>query len=434
LRTIGFDRTARRPGSGADGNELASPDHHLCATVDAPIRRCDNHDGEEQPVVIAGTTAHRGGFHPVSGARTLVTLGKHGAGRPHGHDAVSRQALAQRLAALLGWSFGGAFDAADRYVHPLYFVPEDALVRSEADLLGIVAPDQLYGGVVPLAFVATKVITHPVVRPDATAPRGWSHAFARHVEGSVLRGFAAFTGDDARRAMEALLAAGPIRIKCGSGIGGRGQYLANTTDEANSALAAIDAHELAESGIVVEEHLAAVTTYSVGQVEVGGLVASYCGTQQSTRNHRGHEVYGGSTLDVVRGGFESLCDYDLHADAREAVDLASRYDQAARVCYDGLFASRRNYDVAIGADATGARRAGVLEQSWRIGGASGAEILALEAFQRDPARGQIRCATVEAYDGQCAVPADAFVYFRGDDAGAGPVIKYAVELHDADAG
>jgi hypothetical protein len=384
--------------------------------------------------VTACAAAHRGGHQPVPGARTLVTVGKPGDGRAQGHDAVSRQALAQRLAAALGWSFAGAFDAGGRYVHPLYFVPEDALVQPDADRLGIVGPDQLYGGVVPVAFVATKVITHPLVQPNAAAPRGWSHAFARQSEGSVLRGFAAFAGDDARRATEMLLAQGPIRIKRGTGIGGRGQYVASTADEADRALAAIDARELAESGLVVEEHLSDVTTYSVGHVEVGGLVAAYCGTQQATRNRHGHEVYGGSTLDVVRGSFESLLDQDLHADARDAADLARRYDQAARACYRGLFASRRNYDVAIGADATGARRAGVLEQSWRIGGASGAEILALEALYRDPARRRIRCATVEVYDDQGAVPADAFVYFRGVDAGAGPVVKYAVECHDANAG
>ena len=371
---------------------------------------------------------------PGPGARTLVTVGKPGDGRPPGHDAVSRQALAQRLAAALGWSFAGAFDAAGRYAHPLYFVPEDALVQPDADRLGIVTSDQLYGGVVPVAFVATKVITHPLVHPNAAAPLGWSHAFAGHAEGSVLRGFAAFAGDDARRAAEALLAQGPIRIKRGTGIGGRGQYLASTADEVDRALASIDARELAESGIVVEEHLAAVTTYSVGHVEVGGMVACYCGTQQATRNRRGQEVYGGSTLEVVRGGFESLLDQDLHADAREAVGLARRYDQAAQACYPGLFASRRNYDVASGTDAAGARRAGVLEQSWRIGGASGAEILALEALHRDRARRRIRCATVEVYEDQSAVPADAFVYFRGVDAGAGPVVKYAVELHDANAG
>jgi hypothetical protein len=41
---------------------------------------------------------------------------------------------------------------------------------------------------------------------------------------------------------------------------------------------------------------------------------------------------------------------------------------------------------------------------------------------------------VEVYDDHGTAPADAFVHFRGDGAGAGPVLKYAIELHDADAG
>ena len=45
-----------------------------------------------------------------------------------------------------------------------------------------------------------------------------------------------------------------------------------------------------------------------------------------------------------------------------------------------FFASRRNYDVVAGLDARGQRRCGVLEQSWRVGGASPAELVALAAF------------------------------------------------------
>ena len=42
--------------------------------------------------------------------------------------------------------------------------------------------------------------------------------------------------------------------------------------------------------------------------------------------------------------------------------------------FPGLFASRCNYDVVTGADGVGKHHSGVLEQSWRAGGASGAEI------------------------------------------------------------
>ena len=55
-----------------------------------------------------------------------------------------------------------------------------------------------------------------------------------------------------------------------------------------------------------------------------------------------------------------------------------------------FFASRRNYDIARGIDAQGQWRCRVLEQSWRIGGASGPEVAALQAFRADPALRVIR--------------------------------------------
>ena len=90
----------------------------------------------------------------------------------------------------------------------------------------------------------------------------------------------------------------------------------------------------------------------------------------------------------------------------------------------GFFASRRNYDVAQGVDAAGRRRSGVLEQSWRLGGASGAEIAALEAFgrpvagrrARNDARGLRACPSRRRMP-QCI--------FRGTDPHVGPLTKYA---------
>jgi hypothetical protein len=110
-----------------------------------------------------------------------------------------------------------------------------------------------------------------------------------------------------------------------------------------------------------------VTTYSVGQVRVDDLVATYCGTQSLTRNNHGDSVYGGSTLLVARGDFDALLTLDLAPFARRAIAQARVYDEAALRCFPGLFASRRNYDVANGIDAHGRQCSGVLEQSWRVG-------------------------------------------------------------------
>jgi hypothetical protein len=66
----------------------------------------------------------------------------------------------------------------------------------------------------------------------------------------------------------------------------------------------------------------------------------------------------------------------------------------------------------------------VLEQSWRIGGASGAEIGALRAFRDDPAVRIVRASTTEVYGATAAGPADACVYYHGIDPQAGEITKY----------
>jgi hypothetical protein len=365
--------------------------------------------------------------------RTLVTHDSRHTDAPPGHDRQSRVNVARRLAEVLGWTFGGEYDAGLAYADPLYFVPHDALLTKQAEALGIHGAQDLFGGVVPYAFIATKAITHPLVARDAAAPEGWSHAFADWAGDIVLRGYTTFARDDARRAAAALLREGPVRLKCISGLGGAGQHVASSAHEVDAALATIDPREFVNAGVTVEEHLADGVTFSVGCVECGGETMAYCGTQRTTRNPHDHDVYGGSTLEVVRGGFAALLASDLPPDRRASVELARLYDAAAFTAYPAAFASRRNYDVLFGRDGAGRTRAGVLEQSWRIGGASAAEVIALATFKHDAGRGRVRCATVEIYDDACPVPAGAFVSYRGVDARLGPLTKYAVELDDDDA-
>ncbi|HEV3410410.1 MAG TPA: DUF3182 family protein, partial [Chthoniobacterales bacterium] len=210
------------------------------------------------------------------------------------------------------------------------------------------------------------------------------------------------------------------------GIGGKGQEVISSTDELDRALHALDPAELSLYGISIEENLRDVTTYSIGQVRVNELVATYCGTQRITADHCGTSVYGGSDLLVVRGDFETLLGLDLTPELRVAVQQARKYDTAASEEFPGFFASRRNYDVVAGADSRGRRRTGVLEQSWRVGGASPAEVAALEAFRADAALRAVRASCPEIYNVNHEPPACACVYFRGEDSEVGPMIKYSI--------
>jgi hypothetical protein len=348
-----------------------------------------------------------------------------------GHERATHAAVARELAALLRYRFGGDVDPVAQPRSPCYLVPSETLSREHAAALRVQGGADLFGGVVPHAFVGTKSITHPLV-PDARhAPAGWSAAFAERVHGDVLAGYAAFHPDDVRVAVRRLLPRGPVRLKLATGIGGVGQWLLADEAQADTVIGDLDAPTLATHGCVIEEHLESVTTVSFGRVDVAGLVATYCGQQRLTRGRHGNEVYGGSDLLVVRGGVEALLRLPLAPGLHTAIEQACRYDAAADACFPGFFASRRNYDVAQGIDSEGAPRSGVLEQSWRIGGASGAEVAALTAFAADPALQVVRARTVEIH-GEAEVPKDARVLYRGTDRRVGHLIKYVLTQPYAD--
>ena len=106
--------------------------------------------------------------------------------------------------------------------------------------------------------------------------------------------------------------------------------------------------------------------------------------------------------------------------------LAVRQAVALDACLihcPGVLASRRNYDVAQGYDSRGVFRSGVVDQSWRIGGCSGVEIAALEAFARDPDVRHVCGSAVTQY-GDGPVPPGATVLFDGIDDELGPMQVY----------
>ena len=155
--------------------------------------------------------------------------------------------------------------------------------------------------------------------------------------------------------------------------------------------------------------------------------------KQHAEDNAGNEVYGGSDLVVVDGDFEALLALDLTETTRLAVSQAQVYDEAASACYRNFFASRRNYDIAQGIDGRGQPRSGVLEQSWRIGGASSAEIAALELFRQGTGARVVRASSLEIYGRERPAPAGATILYQGQDDEVGFVTKCVVVEQYGDA-
>jgi hypothetical protein len=341
------------------------------------------------------------------------------------HEAATLQHIANKLARIKGYACAGNYDSSLRYSGKLYFVPTATVTDCEtARRIGILDEDDLFGGVVPRPYMATKAITHPLVDGRAVAPEGWSYSFAQTVKPVTLFGFSAFTLNDGLRAGAIVLERGPARVKPANGVGGQGQVVVFNNDDLKRALGAIGDSEISRFGVVIEQNLDAVTTFSIGQVRMSEIVVTYCGTQSLTKDNRGSNIYGGSELTAVRGDFSELETLDLTLDVRLAIEQARVYDAGAREL-PGFIASRRNYDVAQGTGADGRRYSGVLEQSWRIGGASPAELIAAEALHSDSALQVVRARCVEVY-GEHEPPPNAAVHFHGIDDRVGPITKYTM--------
>lgn len=341
------------------------------------------------------------------------------------HERVTLHAVARRIAELKRCAFGGLFHDDGRYPGDVFFVPDESLLLKEAKRLSIRCPTDLFGGVVPYSFVGTKAITHPLIDENADRPAGWCARFASRVSEIVLPGYTAFSTRDARTAAARLLRIGPVQIKKAFSAGGGGQSRANHLAELDAFLERVPEGQLATHGLVLEACLHGVVTRSVGQIALCGRLVSYHGMQRTAPNNEAKPVYGGSHLICVQGDWETLDRLPMSCESRVAVLQAKQYD-AATAEYPGFMASRRNYDVAGGTDGTGLRRSGVLEASWRSGGASTAELEALALFMRDPGIQVIEACAVKHFGAGHEPPHRAIVHFWGDDPRDGPILRYTV--------
>lgn len=358
---------------------------------------------------------HRVGEMPASPPPLEIATTHCGDSQRQPHELAALQFAAGRLARLFG---AREVDAGTPAGPGRYWLPVSTLTRRDAAALGIGDGTQLWGGIVPAPFMATKLVSHSRRGRHALAPPGWVDIFG--LDDCTLPGWSAFGRRDIAAAGIDLLAGGPIRTKCPYERGGHGQCVIDSEDRFFDWLEAMP-HEILDAGVVLERDLVDSLTYSVGFSALpGGHRIAYVGTQRNTATPTGKLVYGGSRLHLVRGdlaNLEAMLD-DRHAAA--AVHAALRYDAVIRSTY-AVVASRCNYDVIAGVDGGGRHHLGVLEQSWRFGGASMAELLAIECFAARPGLVRVSAETVETYTGE-SLPADAVPYWHG---GGGTPRKYA---------
>ena len=335
------------------------------------------------------------------------------------HNVASVEAIAERLAKLTGIRLGSTVQHFDDAVRT-FFVPTFSLIRHSHPELDA---DQFWGGCVDQEFMTTKLATHPAWTEEDALPTGWMPQFAKDLEGAALSGYSVFSHDHAAQAGAFLLDKRKIRLKDPYASGGKKQSVFQNNHELDLFLQTLSESDIAR-GMVIEEDIENSSTYSVGQVSLAGLTMSYLGRQYTASDLNGETVYAGSRLYVARGGWDALRIRLRMPVAHRIIDGAQRYDTAAEQHF-GLVASRKNYDVLVGPVTEDGFCCGVLEQSWRVGGASPAEILALEAMTADSSVSALKVVARETYGAEPRFAADDFVVYAGEDDIGQPLHKYA---------
>jgi hypothetical protein len=305
----------------------------------------------------------------------------------------------------------------------VFFVPDDTLICDEAIQLGIRSENDIFGAVVPYPFVMTKAITHGLVDRDAERPHGWSTAFPERVRDAVLPGFTAFNRSDGVLAARKLLTLGPLRLKPPLSCGGGGQILATQERQVEEFLDQCPREELAAYGLVLETNLHQVETLSVGRISIDEMVMTYFGVQRTTANNKGDAVYGGSDLTCARGDWNTLERLPMANKFRTAIAKARCYDAAAAE-FPGFLATRRNYDVGHGLGTAREQETAVFEASWRVGGASSAELAALTALAEDPSLHVVAASSIKKFGRHQKAARGATIYYQDDDPRDGPLIRY----------
>ncbi|KXF79148.1 hypothetical protein ATN84_05300 [Paramesorhizobium deserti] len=347
------------------------------------------------------------------------------AGDQSPHKLATLVSLGRRIAEIKGCAFlEAASPAAFGMMADCYYVPLETIALEECiGREAVFGCHDLFGGIVPHAFMATKVITHPLAADATHAPESWRNEFCDRVQGIVLEGFSVFTAKDLIRAAEHLLSKGRVRIKSALADGGHGQTVIADKKTLHGFVDLLEPTKLT-GGYVVEEDMEEVTTYSVGQVVIDDISISYFGTQRTTTDNRNRPAYGGTRFCAVRGNWSDLTDWLKDAAAKRIVRAGKLYDDLAQDVLQ-LVASRKNYDVLVGTDSRGKRKIGVLEQSWRLGGATSAELLALEALKETPSLAAVEASSYEVYGRTEPSTRADLICFAGEDPQEGPMTKYA---------
>jgi hypothetical protein len=311
------------------------------------------------------------------------------------------ESVAKRVATILDVPYGGTRtlidlnQGFDQRRQTRYTVPDEVVVFSsnEAKRAGFVSNHRLnlLGGLVNSKYrmLADKGFLQETVR-DGEQPGYWLPEIPGRFQLLVPYGNITFNEKDARKAAENIFKRGDIpRYKDPNASGGLGQRRLESMEEVEAKLDYLRAEgvNLAEHGIIFQKDFDYYYRIIVGYQKLDDREISYIGKQQFV-DVNGMPIYAGSIKLAVPGDFLQLKQQlALPPLAEKAVDTAITYKEVrstlvgiddTRSCVNELQMPHFRKDGSIDADRSPTV---IVEETNRIGGGTGAELLAHEAFK-----------------------------------------------------
>lgn len=273
-----------------------------------------------------------------------------------------------------------------------YHIPSKPISSADAEKYGIKSSEDIFGGVVEDLLHANKGILHTTLSNTSLHPSGYSQDFPKLIRNAVLPGYTAFSKAEAVEIMKCMNkhGTGSVRLKDPLESDASGQYVITNTIELDNVLSKYSDKNIFENGLVLEANINEAVTLSVGLIIFGNQEYSYFGKQKSVF-HNGRSKYGGTEIAMFRGNFNNLINrVDTGSNLHIAISQTSTVFDAFGTLDPIL--SRANFDVVQGFNNKGEFLSGVTDQSFRLGGASPAEVLAISKLNSDK---NIECVNAE---------------------------------------
>ena len=362
--------------------------------------------------------------------KEVVTFTPSGIPEPYNTYISERNAnVGGHLAKIQGIEFTGEYTDSQLDTKHKYYVPAKTLQSEIAEELGIRTSQDLYGGVVEHHIFATKAILHPTLYPNSPKPNVYPANFTtRIVEmGLVLPGYTTFdpSFNEAQEIFNRLQQQGfNVRLKEPDQSDGDGQLRVADQSDLAKTIARYHPEYVVCKGIVLEANMEEATTVSVGQTTIAGRDYSHIAFQKDIRD-KGRTMYGGAVMRIFRKGLDHLAQNHFQ-ESHIAIAVQQSYQMYEAYGDLDPKLSRASFDILQGYDARGNFSSGVTDQTFRLGGSSPAEVLAIEYLNTNPNADFIDAEVTLDYDPKLPIEKLAEVFLNQ------PTLRITAKLMEND--